>query len=228
MPVTASVRFCSGLVNRPAPKNQIRSRRIGPPRVLSYTGVTLLTVWSSGKGVSERHASLLSVVRNDPLNVFPPDLVIALTTPPPNRPYSAEIAPVDTFVSWIASSMNRLSAWPRRFSLTTTPLTRYWLSNERAPDIMMLPLGPLPATPGASSTASFTARPTGSRSIAAFLKFEATVAAWTISPLVPVTVTVSWMLAIFSTISTVWVSAIVTEMLLRFRLWNPWRSNVTA
>ena len=101
--------------------------------------------------------------------MLPPDFVIEFTTPPPKRPYSAEIAPVEIFVSWIASSTKRFSAWPRRFSLMTTPLTRYSLSNESAPAIMMLPLGPLPASPGARSTASCSARPTGSSSSASFL-----------------------------------------------------------
>src|SRR5712671_2994296 len=140
-----------------------------------------LTVLSVGYGVSDRHASLSNVVRNDPLILLPPDFVIMLTTPPPKRPYSAEMAPVDTFVSWIASSMNRLSACPRRFSFTTTPLTRYWLSKESAPAIMMLPLGPLAATAGASSTASVSARPTGRRSSASFLKLLAIVIVGTIS-----------------------------------------------
>ena len=34
----------SGFVNRPAPKNQSLSCRIGPPSVASYTGVILSTV----------------------------------------------------------------------------------------------------------------------------------------------------------------------------------------
>src|SRR4029450_6224734 len=122
---------------------------MGPPSVPSYTGVILSTVWSVGYGVSDRHPSLLNVVRSDPLKAFPPDFVIMFTTPPPKRPYSAEIAPVGAFVSWIGSSMNRFRACPRRFSLTTTPLIRYWLSNDSPPAIMMLPLGPLPASPGA-------------------------------------------------------------------------------
>ena len=63
----------------------------------------------------------------------------------------------------------------------TTPLIRYWLSNDSAPAIMMLPLGPVPATLGASSTASLSARPTGSSSSASFLKLLATVPVATIS-----------------------------------------------
>ena len=63
-------------------------------------------------------------MRNDPLNSFPPCLVIVLTTPPENRPYSAETDPVWTVVSWMASSMNIENGCPRRFSLATTPLSR--------------------------------------------------------------------------------------------------------
>ncbi len=47
----------------------------------------------------------MNVVRNEPENVLPPDFVIALTTPPVNRPYSAETVDVVVVVSWSASSM---------------------------------------------------------------------------------------------------------------------------
>ena len=120
---------------------------------------------SPGNGVSADHESLVNDTRNDPLKTLPPDLVIVLTTPPWNRPYSAEMLPVEIFVSWMASSMNRLRAWPRRFSLITTPLTRLRFSYDSAPDTMMLPFGPLSFTPGASSVAAFSVRPIGSRSI---------------------------------------------------------------
>ncbi len=56
-------------------------------------------------GVSLRHLSLFSVSRNEPLKRLPPDLVMMLTTPPPNRPYYAEMPAVATVVSWMASSM---------------------------------------------------------------------------------------------------------------------------
>ena len=45
----------------------------------------------SPKGEVECQLSLFNVVRKDPLNVLPPDFVIALTMPPPNWPYSAEM-----------------------------------------------------------------------------------------------------------------------------------------
>ncbi len=80
---------------------------------------------------------------------------------------------------------------------------------------MMLPLGPLPATPGASSTASLSARPTGRRSNVSFLKFVPTVALETMSAAVPVTVTVSTRAATLSETSTFCVSAIVTPMFVR-------------
>ena len=87
------------------------------------------------------------------------------------RPYSAEMRPVWTVVSWIASSMKRSCGCPRRFSLTTTPLTRNRFSKDIAPEIMIagrwlalarLELGPFSLTPGASKTASRSARPEGS------------------------------------------------------------------
>ena len=46
-----------------------------------------------------RQLSLMSVSRNEPLKRLPPDFVITLTTPPPNRPYSAEIPAVAMVVS---------------------------------------------------------------------------------------------------------------------------------
>ena len=61
----------------------------------------------SWKGVVARQSSLFSDSRNEPLKSLPPDLVSTLTTPPPKRPYSAEMPPVATVVSWMASSMNR-------------------------------------------------------------------------------------------------------------------------
>jgi hypothetical protein len=42
---------------------------------------------------------------------------MAFTTPPPNRPYSAEMPLVATVVSWMASSMKSVYGWPRRFSV---------------------------------------------------------------------------------------------------------------
>ena len=85
----------------------------------------------------------------------------------------------------------------------------------------MLPLGPLPATPGASSTASFSVRPTGRRSSASFLKSLAIVAVGTISGERPVTVIDSASAATCSVTSSVLVSAIFTETFVRFTVWKP-------
>src|SRR5687767_11275104 len=121
------------------------------------------SVWSAsvGWGVLSRHAGLVRLSRKDPEKVFPPDLVMVLTTPPVNLPYSAEIPPVITVVSWMASSMNRLWGCPRRFSFTTTPLTRYTLSYDGAPEIDT-PATPCAETPGAMRTAWLMVRPVGS------------------------------------------------------------------
>jgi hypothetical protein len=123
--------------------------------------------------------------------------------------------------------MNRFNPWPRRFSLTTTPLTRYWLSNESEPAIMMFPLGPLPATPGASSTASFSARPTGSISSCSFLKLLATVGVVTRSGDCADTVTVSETVATVSVMSSGSVSAIV-KFVVRLTVWKPWSSKMRS
>ena len=106
-------------------------------------GTVLFTLKSAANGVSARQLSLLSVSRSDPLNRFPPDLVMTFTTPPPNRPYSADIPAVAIVVSWIASSMYRSYAWPRKFSLTFTPLTMKRLSYDIDPEIEYAPAGPV-------------------------------------------------------------------------------------
>src|SRR5664279_3805987 len=137
---------------RPAAKNQIRSFQIGPPSVASYVGTTLWTRFSAA-GVIAVHASLLSVVRREPLNALPPDFVIAFTTPPVKRPYSAEMAAVDVVVSWIASSMKRLYGVPRMLSTMTAPLTVKRLSYECPPDIVYAAFGPFWFTPGERATA---------------------------------------------------------------------------
>jgi hypothetical protein len=49
-------------------------------------------------------------------------------TPPLKRPYSAEIPPVRTWVSSIASSMKRLLGLPKRLSLMSVPSRRKTLS----------------------------------------------------------------------------------------------------
>ncbi|MEO8348609.1 MAG: hypothetical protein ABI610_06820 [Acidobacteriota bacterium] len=116
----------------------------------------------------------MKLVRNEPERRLPPDFVIALTTPPVKRPYSADMAPVRIVVSWIASSMKRLCGWPRRFSFTTTPLMRKRLSNDGAPEIAIdasrsFPPGPLFVTPGARSVVAASVRPTGSFSTNSFV-----------------------------------------------------------
>ena len=72
-------------------------------------------------------------IRQLPENGLPPLLVMALITPPVNRPYSAEMPDVSTCVSWIASSMNRFCGVAKRLSLTSTPLIMNTLSNANAP-----------------------------------------------------------------------------------------------
>ena len=57
-------------------------------------------------GVFAVHLAFDRLLRSDPLNSLPPDLVIVETTPPVKRPYSAEMPPVMMVVSWIASSIN--------------------------------------------------------------------------------------------------------------------------
>src|SRR5204863_8917467 len=53
----------------------------------------------TGSSVYDRQLSLLSVSRNVPVNVLPPDFVTTLITPPPNRPNSADTPAVATVVS---------------------------------------------------------------------------------------------------------------------------------
>ena len=86
-------------------KNHSRSRSTGPPAVYSYTGTIVSEVVSSGNGVSARQLSLFRLVRNVPLKRLPPDLVMALTTPPLKRPNSAETPDVVIVVSCSESSM---------------------------------------------------------------------------------------------------------------------------
>ena len=97
--------------------------------------------------------------------MLPPDLVMVFATPPANRPYSAEIVPVEVFVSSIASSMKSARDCLRSVSFRTTPFSRKRPSYDIAPEKVMLPFGPFPFVPGASSTAPSMPRPTGSESI---------------------------------------------------------------
>ena len=101
-----SVRPCDSSRSRPDVKNHSRSRVIGPPNVYSYVGTTL-SIRGSGvvarrsvsNGVSVRHMSLLIELRKLPENRLPPDFVMMLTTPPLNRPNSADTPPLATVVS---------------------------------------------------------------------------------------------------------------------------------
>src|SRR5215471_17968561 len=105
--VAVVVRFCCCFCTRPAVKNHKRSFTTGPPTVYSYVGTTLSSFATarvaagrfSSYGVNVRQSSLLNDCRYEPLNVLPPDFVIAFTTPPPKRPYSAEMPLVATVVS---------------------------------------------------------------------------------------------------------------------------------
>ena len=70
---------------RVAPKNHRRSFCSGPPKVASYIGTVVglrgarrRRFGSLAAGVNERQLSLANDVRNEPLNVLPPDLVTAL------------------------------------------------------------------------------------------------------------------------------------------------------
>ena len=91
-------------------------------------------------GVSASQLSFSRLVRSEPWISLPPDLVMVLTTPPVKRPYSAEMPETEAVVSWMASSMKRSSAWPRRFSLTTTPLTMNRFSNDWLPEMVTAPV----------------------------------------------------------------------------------------
>ena len=130
--VRESTRFCV----RPAVKNHRRSRRTGPPAVYSGVGTSFELLVSPANGVKARQLSFSSDRRNDPSRRLLPDFVIALTTPPLNRPNSAETDEVDTVVSWMASSMkDDPSVVRRRLSWITTPFRSTRFSKELAPEI---------------------------------------------------------------------------------------------
>lgn len=88
---------------------------MGPPNVNSPVGCTSC-VRGSPNGLTVRQASSANVARYDPENVLPPDFVTALTRPPENRPYSAEMPDVVMVVACSASSMKSDSGVPRRLS----------------------------------------------------------------------------------------------------------------
>src|ERR1035437_907446 len=107
-------------------------------------------------------AGLEKFVRNEPEKLLPPAFVIVLMTPPANRPYSAEIPDVDVVVSWMASSMKRLSGVPRMLSMMLAPFIRKRLSYDWAPETVTAAFGPFCVMPGARATAESSVRVTGS------------------------------------------------------------------
>ena len=102
------------------------------------------------------------VTRNEPQKSLPPDFVIALTTPPVKRPYSAEIAATDVVVSSIASSMKRLFGVPRMLSWMLTPFTVNEVVERLARRRSCVARRGLVETPGARRTAERSVRVTGS------------------------------------------------------------------
>src|SRR5215213_3269964 len=97
---------------RIAPKNHSLSRTIGPPRVASCVNcsssrrgaalvheATVTAVSHFSNGVVTVHDGLEKFVRQLPLKLLPPDLVMAFTTPPVKRPYSAVMPEVRICVS---------------------------------------------------------------------------------------------------------------------------------
>ena len=107
--------------------------------------------------------SLLSVTRAEPLNELPPCFVTALMTPPVKRPNSAETPDVIVVVSWMASSMTSVPVGvPRMLSWMLTPLTVKTLSNDCAPETVVLPPGPFVLTPGVRTTDERIVRAIGS------------------------------------------------------------------
>ncbi len=72
----------------------------------------------------EFQSSLVTRARADPWNVFVPDLVMTLTTAPCARPYSAEIAELETTTSWMASKLLLAPKVPVVGSVVSTPSKR--------------------------------------------------------------------------------------------------------
>src|SRR5437870_11818413 len=73
------------------------------PHAATVDGTTAVRLFGTrepaGMSVYDRQLSLLSVSRNEPLKLLPPDFVMTLMTPPLNRPNSAEMPAVATVVS---------------------------------------------------------------------------------------------------------------------------------
>ena len=156
---------------------------------------------------SSVHAAFFRLSRNVPLYSLPPDFVSVETTPPVKRPYSAEMPEVMTAVSWMASSMKRLCGCPRRFSLTTTPLTMKTLSYDGPPLMVIWLLTPFGFTPGESRTVWRMSRATGSRLTASCLKFAPTCVVSSTGVADAVTVMASVTADGFMAESTCWVDA---------------------
>lgn len=117
IPVCGNVSSSVSMRRRAAAKNHRRSRTIGPTKVPSCSLFTLSScgvLFNFSNGDRASRARLVSVSRNDPENVLPPRRVTTLMTPPEKRPYSAEMPPVSTCVSSIASSMKSVSGEPNR------------------------------------------------------------------------------------------------------------------
>src|ERR1051326_149238 len=104
--VSVVCRERSDFVWGPAVKNHKRWRMRRPPNVPSYELFTS-SIGSTCPAKSDFSVQFgfVSESRIDPEKSLPPDFVIVLTTPPVKRPYSAEMPPLRTVVSWIASSM---------------------------------------------------------------------------------------------------------------------------
>jgi hypothetical protein len=95
---------------RAALKNHRRSLSTGPPSVPSQSFPSssgCVTSWAASNGVTVLQAGLSMFSRRPPEKVLPPLRVMAFTTPPVNRPYSAGTPEVSVCTSWMASSMNR-------------------------------------------------------------------------------------------------------------------------
>src|SRR6266540_5994743 len=75
--------------------------------------------------------------------------------------------------------MNRLNGVPRRLSVICTPFSMITLSNDIAPEIVVLPLGPVPWRPGARFTAELSVRAVASVFVRSDLMLVATVAVLT-------------------------------------------------
>ena len=87
---------------------------------------------------------------------------MAVTTPPVNRPYSAEMPDVETVVSWMASSMKSENGVPRRLSWICTPSSMNRLSADIAPPMVMALFGPVAWAAGETFTADRIVRAVGS------------------------------------------------------------------